>query len=165
MPKNEDRPNCMRCRDTMCLDLFYKSTGSKDAGNELYVYSLLGKKIAEKEDLGAYVCANGTFLQVSCFLADSIPTDKQSYLSDILAQVARDFKASIFLAFSGHYRQAMQVLRCGFESIISGVYYYSDLLNLRKNNAKSDDIAKINQGLRSGKEEALKQISTTQLKF
>jgi hypothetical protein len=39
----------------------------------------------------------------------------------------------------------MQVLRCGFENIISGVYYYTDLLNLKKNQVEADEIARLNQ--------------------
>jgi hypothetical protein len=146
MSKKEHKPNCTRCKVIDCFKLFDKSKDSIDAGNELYVYSILGKKVQESEDLSAHVCTNGTFLEASCFLTTEISTDsKENYLGDILCQVTRDFKASIFLAFSGHYRQAMQVLRCGFENIISGVYYYTDLVSLRENKAKDDDVAKLNQ--------------------
>jgi hypothetical protein len=146
MSKSQHERDCIRCKVIECFNLFDKSHESVDAGNELYVYSILGRKIDENEDLGVCVCTNGSFLRASCFLADPIFTYyKNSYLSDILIQVTRDFKASIFLAFSGHYRQAMQVLRCGFENIISGAYYHTDLISLGKNNAKTNDFARLNR--------------------
>jgi hypothetical protein len=146
MSEKQHERDCTRCKVIECFDLFHESKDSVDAGNELYVYSILGKKVDENEDLGVYVCTNGRFLTASCFLTTPIFADsKGSYLSDILIQVTRDFKASIFLAFSGHYRQAMQVLRCAFENIISGVYYHTDLISLRKNKARADDLAALNR--------------------
>jgi len=140
MPEKQHNRDCTRCRVIDCFDLFDESKDSVDAGNELYVYSILGKKVDENKNLGAYVCTNGSFLRASCFLTTPIFTDsKDSYLSDILIQVTRDFKGSIFLAFSGHYRQAMQVLRCAFENVISGVYFHTDLINLRMNKARDSD--------------------------
>jgi len=53
-------------------------------------------------------------------------------------QVTRDFKASIFLSFSGHYRQALQVLRCAFENLITGNYYQSDLVKLVQEKARKE---------------------------
>ena len=134
----------MRCELFKCLNLFEKSKDSVDAGNELYVYSILGEKIKKKLDLTAYVCINGHFLNASCFLTVPIYKDyRESYLSDILIQVTRDFKASMFLAFSGHYRQASQVLRCAFETIISGVYFQSDLTSLKKKKARTEDFSRL----------------------
>jgi hypothetical protein len=144
MSEKQHKRNCIRCKVIDCFNLFDKSKDSIDAGNELYVYSILGKKVDENEDLGAYVCTNGTFLVASCFLTTTIFDDsKDSYLSDILVQVTRDFKASIFLAFSGHYRQAMQVLRCGFENLISGIYFESDRRNLLKKNAEKAEFSRL----------------------
>lgn len=134
----------MRCNLIDCLKLFEKSKDSVDAGRELYVYSLLGEKVKHNHDLGAHVCTNGRFLNASCFLAVPIFSDyRESYLCDILIQATRDFKASIFLAFSGHYRQAMQVLRCAFENIISGIYFQSDLVSLTKKKAKAEDFSRL----------------------
>jgi hypothetical protein len=58
-------------------------------------------------------------------------------------QSAKDLKASMFLAFSGHYRQAMQVLRCSFENLISGIYYHSDFCEIRKNNGTKEEFAQV----------------------
>lgn len=160
---SEKQRDCTRCKVIGCLNLFKESKDSIDAGNELYVYSILGKKVDENEDLGAYVCTNGNFFRAACFLATPIFHDsKDSYLSDVLIQVTRDFKASIFLAFSGHYRQAMQVLRCAFENIISGVYYHTDLINLRKNKGSTNDFAllerRFNEWKREGRTNIYKSI-------
>jgi len=136
--------DCMRCELFKCLRLFDKSKDSVDAGNELYVYSILGQKIKENDDLTAHVCINGSFLNASCFLTVPIYTDyKESYLNETLIQVTRDFKASMFLAFSGHYRQSMQVLRCAFETIISAVYFQSDFVSLKRKKAKPEDFSKL----------------------
>jgi len=144
----------MKCERLKCLNLFEKSKDSVDAGNELYVYSILGEKIKNKLDLIAHVCINGSFLNASCFLTVPIYRDrKESYLSDILIQVTRDFKASMFLAFSGHYRQAMQVLRCAFENIISGVYYQSDLISLKKKKSKAVDFSRLEKRFNEWKKE------------
>lgn len=106
--KSEHRRDCTRCKLIDCFNLFEKSEDVEDAGKELYVYNLLGKKIEKKNEMGIYVCTNGRFLEASCFLTSPIYLyPKKSYLKDVLLQVTRDFKASIFLAFSGHYRQAM----------------------------------------------------------
>jgi hypothetical protein len=156
--------DCMKCGYINCLNLFKKSEDSVDAGQELYVYSILGEKIEEKIDfLSAYVCVNGKFLNASCFLTGPIYTQrKKSYLKEILVQATRDFKASIFLAFSGHYRQAMQVLRCAFENIISGIYFQSDFINLLNKEAKAEDFAvldrRFNEWKRQGRGDIRRSI-------
>ena len=143
MSKEEHVFDCMRCEYFGCLNLFEKSEDSVDAGNELYVYSILGNKVKGNSDLVICTCTNASFLNASCFLTAPIEKYKESYLSDILIQVTRDFKASMFLAFSGHYRQAMQVLRCAFENIISGIYFQSDLINLKKRKATTADFSRL----------------------
>jgi len=144
MSEERQAEDCMKCKLVDCLNLFDKSKDSVDAGKEFYVYSILGEKVKNKLDLGAHICTNGRFLNASCFLAVPIFNNcRESYLCDILIQVTRDFKASIFLAFSGHYRQAMQVLRCAFENIISGVYFQSDLISLTKKKAKDEDFSRL----------------------
>ena len=143
---SEHLGDCINCKYINCLNLFRVSKDSTDAGNELYVYSILGKKIENNLELSAYTCTNGKFLNVSCFLAVPIFTDhKESYLGNILIQVTRDFKASIFLAFSGHYRQTMQILRCAFENIISGIYFQSELVRLLKQQAKEEYFLRLNR--------------------
>jgi hypothetical protein len=155
---------CMRCEYINCFNLFKKSEDSTDAGQEMYVYSILGEKVHGKTDfLSAHVCANGKFLNAACFLTGPLyRQQKKSYLAEILIQATRDFKANTFLAFSGHYRQAMQVLRCAFENIISGVYFQSDLVNLIKEKAESRHFAaldgRVNEWKRQGRGDIRKSI-------
>lgn len=166
LPEKGHDFDCMKCgKINCCFSLFKKSEDSVDAGQELYVYSILGKKTEDKSDfLSAHVCANGKFLNASCFLTGPLYTQlkKESYLKEILAQAPRDFKASIFLAFSGHYRQAMQVLRCAFENIISGIYFQSDFINLLNKKAKAEDFAvldrRFNEWKRQGRGDIRKSI-------
>ncbi len=137
--------SCHRCPEIKCLNLSYHPRKHDDTGHELYIYKLLGKKMEEKfDELKKYVCRNGTLLQSTCFLVDSLRTSKEeSFLKIILDQSTRDLKASMFLAFSGHYRQAMQVLRCSFENLISGVYFHSDLCELRKRGGTTEEFKRL----------------------
>jgi hypothetical protein len=163
MSEEEHLGDCINCSKIRCFNLYKKSEENPAVGAELHVYSILGRKIEDKPDLRAHTCVNGEFLNAACFLSYPVLRDhKESYLSDILVQVARDFKASIFLAFSGHYRQAMQVLRCAFENIVSGLYFQSDYLNLTTKKAKAEDFARLdrrfNQWKRNGRGNIHKEI-------
>jgi len=96
------------------------------------------------DELKKYVCRNGDLLEATCFLVNPVlELEEKSYLKDVLYQSAKDLKASMFLAFSGHYRQAMQVLRCSFENLISGVFFHSDLCELRKNDGTKEEFARL----------------------
>lgn len=145
--ESKETYSCHRCPEIKCLNLSYHSRVRKyeNIGHELYIYKLLGKKMGKKfEKLKKYVCRNGNLLRATCFLVNPIlELEEKSYLKDVLFQSAKDLKASMFLAFSGHYRQAMQVLRCSFENLISGVYFHSDLCGLRKNDATKEEFAQL----------------------
>ena len=143
--KHKEAFKCDRCLEIDCLNLFDHRETPKNVGGELYIYRLLGKKVEEKYDeMSKYVCKNGNLLRIVCFLVNPIfELEEESYLKDVLYQSAKDLKASTFLAFSGHYRQAMQVLRCSFENLISGVYFHSDLCQLRKRNGTKKEIARL----------------------
>ena len=136
---------CHRCPEIKCLNLSYHhSKKYENIGHELYIYKLLGKKMEKSDELSKYVCRNGNLLEATCFLVNPIiELEEKSYLKDVLYQSAKDLKASMFLAFSGHYRQAMQVLRCSFENLISGVYFHSDFCKLQKNNSAKEEIARL----------------------
>lgn len=163
MEKQKHERNCIKCSVIECLNLFDRSTESEDVGKEMYVYSLLGKKVEVNEEIGMYVCKNGRFLQSICFLTGPIYYDfkEKSYLKEILPQTTRDLKASIFLAFSGHYRQAMQVLRCCFENIISGIYFHSDLIDLMNEDDNEEEISRLEGRFNRWKEEGRQNIRAT----
>lgn len=145
--KSKETHSCHRCSQIKCLNLSYHSRVRKyeNSGHELYIYKLLGKKMTNEFDkLQKYVCTNGALLKATCFLVNPIlELEEKSYVKDVLFQSAKDLKASIFLAFSGHYRQAMQVLRCSFENLISGVYFHSDLCELRKSDGTKKEFARL----------------------
>jgi len=152
--KSKETYACHRCPEIKCLNLSYRpSRKYKDIGHELYIYKLLGKKIEENfDELNKYVCRNGHLLQTICFLVNPIiELEEKSYLKDVLYQSAKDLKASMFLAFSGHYRQAMQVLRCGFENLISSAYFHSDLCDLRKNNGTKEEFDRLEKRFKDWK--------------
>jgi len=136
---------CRKCIEIDCINLFDHRKTLENVGGELYIYTLLEKKMQEEyKELNKYVCRNGNILRIACFLVNPIVTLKEeSYLKEVLFQSSKDLKASLFLAFSGHYRQAMQVLRCSFENLISGLYYHSDLCQLRKDKAPEEDFVKL----------------------
>ena len=163
MEKEKHERNCTKCPVLDCLNLFDKSEETEDVGKELYVYSLLGKKVEENEEFSIYVCKNGRFLQASCFLTVPIYYDfkEKSYLKEVLLQATRDLKASMFLAFSGHYRQAMQVLRCCFENIISGIYFHSDLIELMNKGGSEEEFARLEMRFNRWKEEGRQNIRAT----
>ena len=143
--KHKEAFKCDRCPEIHCLNLFDHLKKYKNIGGELYIYKLLGKKMEEKYvELNKYVCKNGNLLRIVCFLVNPIAElEEESYLKDVLYQSAKDLKASIFLSFSGHYRQAMQVLRCSFENLISGIYFHSDLCQLRSENSTKEEFARL----------------------
>lgn len=142
--KPKEKFKCHRCPETRCLDLSYHTAKYENIGHELYIYKLLGKKMKEKfDELNKYVCRNGELLQAICFLVNPSIKEKKSYLKDVLYQSGKDLKASTFLAFSGHYRQAMQVLRCSFENLISGIYFHSDLCELLEKSATKEEFARL----------------------
>ena len=153
--KSKETHSCHRCSEIECLNLSYHPRARKyeNSGHELYIYKLLGKKMAEKFDkLKKYVCRNGGLLRATCFLVNPIlELEEKSYLKDVLFQSAKDLKASLFLAFSGHYRQAMQVLRCSFENLISSVYFHSDLCELQKNDGTKKEFAQLEKKVNNWK--------------
>jgi hypothetical protein len=151
--KSKNAYKCHRCPEIDCINLFYHNRQHENVGGELYIYELLGKKMKENDELNKYVCRNGNLLKVMCFLVDPITElEEKSFLKDVLDQSVKDLKASMFLAFSGHYRQAMQVLRCSFENLISGAYFHSDLIKLQGNCDAKEELIKLESRFNEWKE-------------
>ena len=130
--KNEDY-DCLRCQIVDCLNLFTCSDENKNIGQELYVYNLVGNEVEKDQGFGFYSCATGETLQSICFLTSSLyEISENEILAEVMLQIPRDLKASIFLAFSGHYRQAHQVLRCCFENLISSLYFQTEIGSIKE---------------------------------
>ena len=160
--KPKETFKCHRCPETKCLNLYHHSRKYENIGHELYIYGLLGNKMKEKfDELNRYVCRNGELLQATCFLVNPILEEKKSYLKDVLYQSGKDLKASTFLAFSGHYRQAMQVLRCSFENLISGVYFHSDLCELLEKGSTKEEFARLQRRFDDWKKSGRVNIRTS----
>ena len=124
------RENCLLCNITDCFQLDSYDEDNPDIGRELHFGELLFKKIhyEENHDLADIVCKNNHFLQSICFFVNAISeTEDNVILIENLLQSTRDLKTSIFLAITGNYRNAMQVLRCSYETLLFCLYYMLDL--------------------------------------
>lgn len=131
--KKEEKYDCMRCPNVDCMNLFTHSNESENIGEELYVYNLVGKEVEKDQTFSFYSCVTGEVLQSICFLTSPLhDRDESEPLAEVLLQIPRDLKASIFLAFSGHYRQAHQVLRCCFENLISALYFQTEIGSIKE---------------------------------
>jgi hypothetical protein len=160
--KSKNAYKCHKCPEIDCINLFYHNKQHKNVGGELYIYNLLGKRMEKNDELNKYVCRNGNLLKIMCLLVDPITELKEkSFLKDVLEQSVKDLKASMFLAFSGHYRQAMQVLRCSFENIISGAYFHSDLILLYGNGDAKDKLIKLEKRFNDWKKDGRGEIRSS----
>jgi hypothetical protein len=107
---------CFRCEFVRCVD-FFREIGELE-GNELFV--LAGTVNSRK----ILPCVSGTCIECLCRFALAISkTDTDIPIFYLLLQCIRDLKCSVFLAFCGHYRNAMQVLRSVVENFLTGVYF------------------------------------------
>ena len=120
MKNNVDNElKCLECY-IPCINLYRKSRDNE--GGELFVL----ENIVRQREKEITLCQSGVYLQALCLLLHSVGRRKMgasSYLAIIMGECIRDLKASVFLSYCGHHRQAMQVLRAGFETWIHGVYY------------------------------------------
>ena len=131
--KKKEEYDCLHCPDCDCLDLFEHSNESRNIGGELYVYSLVGDEVEKDQAFGLYSCSTADVLHSICFLIDTLDEfEENEVLAEVLLQIPRDLKASIFLAFSGHYRQANQVLRCCFENLLVALYFQTEVSSTKE---------------------------------
>lgn len=136
-----DDLGCVRCDEIVCLDLNKESQDSIDAGNELYVYSHLAVKVSNNLDLRIHVCVNGRILMSLCLITVPLYHNRmENFLAPVLMQIIRDLKASLFLAFSGHYRSSLQILRCSFEHLIAGVNFQSERIKLEEKHGSIENL-------------------------
>ena len=126
--------NCFICRGVDCFDLKPPHPNDPNVMGDLYFGKFLCEKVHQKDNednLGDLLCTNYSLFKAVCFIVNSIPEkDDNSILRETFFQSARDLRASIFLATAGYYRNSMQVLRCSFETLLFGLYYYTDLINV-----------------------------------
>lgn len=144
--KNEDQNNnnenneeeyyedCLKCNAVKCFKLDEYDNEYPEIGRELYFGELLFKKIhyEKNDELADIICKNNSVFQGVCFFVNTISEIVESeILRDSLFQSARDLKVTIFLAMTGNYRNAMQVLRCSYETLLFCLYYMLDLVEAK----------------------------------
>jgi|GEM_PF-5222560 len=111
-------PKCIGCQIVPCINLL-RSWGVLEGG-ELYVMreSVRRKKLAP--------CLVGVPIYALCQCVSALARNEETSglpLLIILWQCIRDLKCSVFLALSGHYRNAMQVLRPVIENFLAGLFF------------------------------------------
>lgn len=122
--------DCAKCPNIPSMNLYRKDEIEECAGGELYVLS-----IALDENWDVYHNLGGLYGFFEDVLIDMYGNlSNISLLHMMMWQCTRDLKASIFLAFCGHYRQAMVVMRGALEIFIYGAYF-----QLKTNSAKSKE--------------------------
>ncbi len=128
--------NCFLCRGVECFELKIPHENDPKVMGDLYFGKFLCDKVHQENDednLKDLLCVNYSLFKAACFIVNSIPeNDTNVILRETFFQSTRDLKASIFLATAGYYRNSMQVLRCSFETILFGLYYYTDYIEITK---------------------------------
>jgi hypothetical protein len=139
---NELTDTCVCCKVTPCIDLLrHKKKDDELIGGELYVYKFLKHEGILSEDLQKFVCANGVLLQCACFIiGTAYSKNKNHFLTIICNEIVPDMKASFYLAMSGHYRQAILILRIIFENFLYGLYFHSEDYVFSKTSSAQKDV-------------------------
>ncbi len=119
MNEEKNYLKCLHCEIIPCVN-FLKEKG-KLYGGELF---LLNEEIAKNKLLP---CMPGVLLFASCRLwsgaRQTLQEGQWSPLLWLLWQCFYDLKASLFLALTGHYRTAIQLLRPIVENALTGLYF------------------------------------------
>lgn len=107
---------CFRCEHIRCVDFFRKLDELE--GNELFV-------LATTINSGKIVpCITGDCIYCLCKFALALSKNyANAPIYIVLLQCIRDLKCSTFLAFCGHYRNAIQILRTVLENFLVGTYF------------------------------------------
>ncbi|MGB2728607.1 MAG: hypothetical protein WBD09_09060 [Halobacteriota archaeon] len=127
---DKENLDCAKCPNMPSMNLYRKDEIEEYAGGELHILS-----ITLDENWGIYHNIGGLYGFFEVILIDMHENlSNISLLHMMMWQCARDLKASIFLAFCGHYRQAMMVMRGALEIFIYGAYF-----QLKTNSAKSKE--------------------------
>ncbi|WP_214041700.1 hypothetical protein [Methanoculleus sp.] len=132
--------NCLNCENVPFCNLFQKV--DEFEGGELYVLT---------ETINNHIifpCTALVPLQCAWYMWDAavdIITEKShpdefDPLILLSSQCFYDLKASAVLAFTAHYRNAIQILRPVFENILIGLYFNASLANAGK-----DDIQELSR--------------------
>ena len=117
LKRSSDKHKCINCDLVPCMNL-YREVDSNESG-ELYLYE---STVKNKVHLP---CEFGVLIQCLCRLLVPI---SGALSFDMYNQCIRDLKAVSLLVFTGHYRNAMQIMRPVIENFLTGLYWDMKLL-------------------------------------
>ena len=120
---------CFKCQYLPCINLY---SDTKGRYGELYVLS-------KYKDVGIPPCSIGVFMYSLCQLTRYIYEKTQSPALEMYIQGLRDFKASIILLFTGHYRTSIALLRSVLEMFLVGIYFDARYFSA-ENEKKAEEI-------------------------
>ena len=147
-------PSCFNCNAVECFQLHEPYSDDPNVMGDLYFGKFLFNKVHDEDDhdLGVLICTNNHLFQSTCFIFGSISENEDNIIfREIIFQAIRDLKASIFLATAGYYRNSMQVLRCSFETLLFGLYYYTDFQDtLKMNGERRKEVIRSYQNWKKG---------------
>ena len=109
---SREKHECMRCDLLPCMNLYREI--DKAEGGEIYLYESTVKNRVHLP------CEFGVMIHCLCKLSVPI-SDALSF--EMYNQCIRDLKAISFLVLTGHYRNAMQLMRPVVESFLTGLYW------------------------------------------
>jgi len=107
--------DCLKCPYMPCINLYNDAEGMY---GELYVLN-------KYRSYGIPPCSIGVLLYALCYLIRYINEKYQNPALGLYIQGLRDFKASIILLFTGHYRASIALLRSVLEMFLVGIHFDS----------------------------------------
>lgn len=117
LKKSRDKRKCMKCDLVPCMNLYREVNNAE--GGELYLYESTVKNRVHLP------CEFGVLIHCLCKL--SVPISG-ALSFEMYNQCIRDLKAVSFLVLTGHYRNAMQIMRPVIENFLTGLYWDVKLL-------------------------------------
>jgi parallel beta-helix repeat protein len=105
---------CLDCPYIQCIDFVWQEL------------SILNQPKRPSNGEAYLPCIPSAFLRALCDVIGDIK-DKtgETPLTTLLTQVLKDLRCSLFLFWSGHFRNAMQVLRPALENFLAAIYFDS----------------------------------------
>ena len=115
--KTRAKHNCMKCKLVPCINL-YREVENGESG-ELHLYESTVKNRVHTP------CEFGILIECLCQL--SVPISEELSF-EMYNQCIRDLRTVSFLVLTGHYRNAMQIMRPVTENLLCGLYWDMKLL-------------------------------------
>ncbi|OGO03437.1 MAG: hypothetical protein A2Y72_01885 [Chloroflexi bacterium RBG_13_53_26] len=110
--KTRAKHNCMKCKFVPCINLYREVKNGE--GGELHLYESTVKNRIHTP------CEFGILIECLCQL--SVPIS-EALSFEMYNQCIRDLRTVSFLVLTGHYRNAMQIMRPVIENFLCGLYW------------------------------------------